>query len=527
MRSFGVVALGLLACTYAGEPAKPDAGVDIGVVVTKTPILMHHHDGYRTGANIAETALTVENVPGRFGLLFSLPVQGQVYAQPLFVPNLDGVDVLFVATEHNDVYAFDIETTVPIWHVNLGPSSPSADFDVPKTPYKAIIPEVGITSTPVIDLDTQTIYVVAQTKEDVRHPTRVHALDLATGMERPNSPVDLVVSNGTVSVPEIYVHQRAALALAGSTLWIAGGGHGEQNPDYHGWVIAMDKTALVPSSAWLTTPSGKNSGIWMAGSGPAIDEGGDIYFQTGNGAFDETVDPPNLANSIVRLHVNAGSIELADWFSPSNNAFINSKDWDLGSTGFMLVPGTTMGVGGSKGGVLDVVKRNALGHITMDDSQAVQTFRAANPLMFVTPVYWDGETGKRIYTLAIKDSIKGFRFDGEHFDPNAFTTSKFVVPVGIPGANLAISANGRRAGTGIVWAYAQADENQYGYITGHGALHAFDADDLTHELYSSLDDLDVPAFGYVKFAVPAVTAGKVFVGTASDSVLVFGLKNQP
>jgi hypothetical protein len=510
-----------------------DGGMDgalAPLTITKTSILTHQYSNLRTGANLQETALSATSVgSGRFGLVRSLPVQGSVYAEPLFVPELligeEAHDVLFVATEHDDMYAFDVgdpSLTDPLWHVSFGAPIASTDFDkLQGSTFRAIIPEVGITSTPVIDLDAQTIYVFAQTKEDGFFRNRLHALDLASGKERSNSPIDLVVSTSVFTIPDVYLFQRPALALSGNTLWLAGGGHGDWGP-YHGWVLAIDKTTLSVLDTWTSTPNGKLGGIWQSGAGPAIDETGDVYVDIGNGTFDPTVDPPNLGNSLARVHLDTNGLSVVDWFTPFDQALLNSKDWDLGTTGMMLIPETTLALGGSKRGTIYVVDRSSFGHTNAaDDSQIVQSFTASMEFMFATPVFWAGAQGKRLYTLSIKDSIHAFRFDGQMFETTPYMTSNFVVPTGIPGGALSLSADGNKAGTGVLWALTQASENNYGYDTGLGALHAFDADDLGRELY---DSSNFVPFDYVKFTVPAIAAGKVFVGTASNEVLVFGLR---
>jgi hypothetical protein len=510
-------------------PAKP-VMPDTSATVTKTPILTQQYDNLRTGANTHETALSVASVAsGKFGLLYSRIVQGAIYATPLFVPDLEVNgkvrDVLFVVTEHDDAYAFDVTdptATAPLWHVSFGIPIPSSDYDkLQGSAFRSIIPEVGVTSTPVIDLVSKTMFVFAQTREDEPplYRNRLHALDITTGVDK-QPPVDLVVSNGTITIPDVFLFQRPALALYKNTLVIAGGGHGDWGP-YHGWVLAYDTSNLSLLATWLTTPDGKLGGIWQSGAGPAIDDDGDVYVGVGNGTFDTTTDPPNLGNALARVRLGADGFQLVDWFVPFNQAMLNMKDWDLGSTGMMLVPNTRLALGGGKNGTIYVVNRDAFGHTNAaDDSQIVQSLNVAPRFLFATPIYWDGETGKRLYTLGIHDAIRAYRFDGNRFEADPYMWTDLIVPNGIPGGALSLSSDGNKAGSAVVWALTQADTNNFGYDTGHGALHAFDADNLSHELYKSPFPFD-----YVKFSLPAVAAGKVFVGTASNEVLVFGIGN--
>jgi hypothetical protein len=534
--ALGFPLLGFACLSQAPAPLpSPSPAAVAGV-----PVVTQHNDNARTGANLRETILAPSTVSQKtFGRLFSRQVQGYVYAQPLYVPQLEiggrVRNVVFVATEHDDLYAFDADdplSTEPLWHDNFGTPVVSEHLDVYQgTPYRDIIPEVGITSTPVIDLQAGTLYVYAQTEDAGAFGNDLHAIDILTGKERAGSPKRVVVSgpgsapeaeNGVITTEQKFLLQRPGLAIDRGTLWVAGGGHGDFGA-YHGWVQAYDAATLELRGTYMTTPDGWAGGIWQSGNGISIDEAGDAYFQTGNGTFDPNSNPPNVANAFVRLTLGK-TLDLADWFAPFNQAALNEEDGDLGSSGPVLIPGTTLVVGGGKEGKLYLMDRSSLGHYrTTDDGQVLQSFQAtfgsANKHIHAGPIWWDGTSGLRIYILSESDSIRSYRFDGKRFETSPWSVSDLVMPPGTPGGAMSLSANGKESG--ILWALTQSDSNASGYVTGHGALHALDAEDLRRELYSSIG---TEMFDYVKFSVPTVAGGKVFVGTASNELLVFGVQ---
>ena len=303
----------------------PDRG-EVGV-------LTQHNDNNRTGANLNETVLNTSNVnANQFGKLFSRSVDGQIYAQPLCVPNVSipnqGThNVVYVATMHNGVYAFDAddpEASAPLWRVNLGPSVPWQDT---ATLYPDINSEVGITSTPVIDVPKKTLYLVAKTKENNSYIQRLHALDIATGKEKPGSPVLIQASltgsgdgrlNGTISFDPLKQLNRPGLLLLDDVVYIAFGSHGDVDP-YHGWVLGYSATTLQQVTAYNTTRTGTRAGIWQGGQGLAADASGHIYLMTGNGTFDYNTGGANLGNSFVKL-ATPGGLSVVDWFTPHNQA---------------------------------------------------------------------------------------------------------------------------------------------------------------------------------------------------------------
>jgi hypothetical protein len=504
-------------------------------------VLTQRYDNQRTGANVLEAQLTPSAVAsGKFGLLFSRSVIGQIYGQPLYVPALampGGAthDVVFVVTQHDDVYAFDAndpKASAPLWHVSLG--APVPDTETPD--QGGIVPDVGITSTPVIDLTAQTMYVLALTKEPGTgaQVQRLHALSLLDGTERAGSPViiaatapgtpieggasDPNVDGGVVTFDPYTALQRVALALVGNVLYVAQGSHGDGGGVYHGWVLAYDATTLALRAAHVVTPYGQGAGIWQAGQGLAIDEHGDVYYVSGNGTFDDSSpDALELGDSIVKLHFDGASLGVTDYFTPSNQDALNTADLDLGSAGALLVPTTNLVLGGGKEGKLYVLDRDDMGKFAPVD-RAQQIFQAANGILHGTPVYWYGADGPRIYVGASPDFIYGYRFDGSRFADQAFTLS----PTMIYDSILSVSSNG--TSHGIVWANTASVSNDDGALIVPGTLRAFDATDLSQELWNS-DKKPSDALGlYAKFCPPMIADGKVFVATFSGALQVYGLR---
>jgi hypothetical protein len=514
----------------------PEPPLDPGAVPkprVPQPILTQRYDTMRTGANVHENVLSPATVvPGRFGLLFSRPVVGQIYAQPLYLPGFPIAggthDVVFVATEHNEVYAFDASEPAasdPLWHVSLG--TPVPQPDVIDTGIRV---EIGITSTPVIDLELGTIFVVTHNKENGSYLQRLHALALADGAERPGSPVALApdapstasdATSGRLTLNGLTALQRVALTETNGTVVVAEGSHGDLDP-FHGWVLAYDAATLAPLGAHLVTPSGSGGGIWQAGQGLAVDERGDVFYLSGNGSYDGTKSPPDLGDSFVKLHVGAGGIAIADWFTPFNEADLDNGDLDLGSAGALVVPGTGLVLGGGKEGKLYVVDHDAMGgHGATADAivQSLQATRHAalsapdTGYLHSTPVFWNDT----LYVSGEDDCIYAYRFRGRRFDdaPFARTASELFDAI------LSLSADGD--GGAILWANTPTTTTNDGALTAAGTLRAYDATSL-HELWNSDVDPRDAVGGYAKFSVPAVADGKVFLATSTGALRVYGVR---
>jgi hypothetical protein len=507
------------------------SGQDSGAAAPASSVVTQHNDLGRTGLNPNETILSPANVDAaHFGKKFAQPVDGWIYAQPLVVPqvaipNMGTHSVVYVATENNSIYAFDADTKQPaLWHVSFLAAGVTA-VPAPDTNESTITPEVGITGTPVIDVASSTLYVVSETKSTAgpTYAYRLHALDLATGAEKLGGPVAITggvagqaldAVGGMVSLSPLHGGQRAGLALAGGVLYVPFAGHGDRYQYWHGWVFGYDATTLAQTFVYCTTPDANEGAIWQSGAGIAVDVAGSMYVETANGSFDGMGGGRDMAMSVLKLSA-AG--KLVDWFAPHDAVALSAADIDLGSAGPMLLPDQTgahahLMIGSGKPGYLYVLDRDQMGHFNAtDDGQIVQKVSvhpnttSDSQGIFATPAYFDG----RVYVSAVGDSIKAFSLTAGTLStaPVSQTTRTFPTQ-----AHLAVSSNGTAAG--IVWMLL-AD----GFTPTHAAvLYAFDASDLTKELYDSTQAPAVrDAAGLSsKFLVPTVANGHVYVGTQTE-----------
>jgi hypothetical protein len=498
---------------------------------------MHHNDNSRTGQNLSETVLTPANVnSAQFGKLFTYTTDGDSHASPLYVANVNipgqGFhNVVYVATEHDTLYAFDADglSNIPLWSVSF--INPAAGITtVPLSDTGAGNGEIGIRGTPVIDQGSGTIYLVAKTKEVVGGTTnyvqRLHALSIATGLEKSGSPVVLQgnvpgagsgSSNGMLAFDPLRQMQRPALLLSNGVVYIGFASHDETS-QYHGWILAYGATTLQQVMAFCASPNDVGAGIWMSGGGLASDSAGNIYFSTGNGGFDANTGGKDYGDSFVQL---SPSGNVLDYFTPFDQSGMAAGDGDLGSGGVLLLPdqpGANPRLVGSAGktGTIYLVSRDSMGHFnTNNNNQIVQslpgifTKGGSTDNYLSTPVYFNGF----VYFGPQSDAIQAFHMSNGLLSTAPSSASPEVFPY--PGATLTISASG--SANGILWA-----EERSGPITP-GALHAYDASNLAIELYSSnlagsRDTLDVAT----TFNTPLVANGKVFVGSVSQ-LTVYGL----
>ena len=507
-------------------------------------VTTYHNDNARTGQYTNETMLTPANVnPVRFGKLYSYSLDGHVYAQPLYLPQVaipgNGVhNVVVVATQHDSVYAFDADSSsaMPLWRVNfLNPDAGISTLSPADVNASDIVPEIGITSTPVIDVTTNTVYVVAATKENGAFYHRIHALDVASGAEKFGGPQAIEATypgaaresiDGVLAFDSRFQLQRAALLLDKGQVYVAFASYGDFG-SYHGWVIAYDATTLKQKGSWVTTPNGYQGGIWMSGCGISADADGHLYLSVANGPFNALGEQPgvDMSDSVIKLQTGAGGLSLLDYFTPFNQAKMARDDLDLGSAGVVLLPDQPgayphLAVTSGKNGHIYLLNRDDLGGYRADGNRNPQVVQEISGLreQMGTPAYWNGTVYFGSGVSPFKDSIKSFSLRNGMISHPAASQSQAVYS--LTRNTVSVSANGNQ--NGIVWA-VQTDGYYASKPSGPAVLRAYDAKNLGRELYNSnqrlLRDNPGPAS---KFTVPTIANGKVFVGTANQ-LSVYGL----
>jgi PA14 domain-containing protein/chitobiase/beta-hexosaminidase-like protein/Big-like domain-containing protein len=520
-------------------------------------VLTHHYNNSRTGANTNETVLTPAVVnTNNFGLLKKYTVDGYVYTEPLYVPNVNipgqGThNVVIIATEHDSVYAFDADGNAGtnggmLWHTNLGVSALSASQNAfgarfCGSCYPDIVPEVGVTGTPVIDPATGTIYLDVFTREVTATTNfyhRLHALNITNGMEQPNSPVVVtgsVPGTGVDSVTGVMTfnparcNERPALTLAGGVVYLAYAGYADTDP-YHGWVIGYNATNLARMTNYVfnSTPNATTAtfgshaaegGVWMGGNGLCVDENTNLYFETGNGSFDGNTGGGNYADSFMKLSTS-NQLTLVDYFTPYNQLTLANQDTDLGSCGPILLPdsvGSTnhphLLAGTGKSGTLYLVDRDNMGHyngtdgINGNNNNIVQSLVGATAQTWSSPVYFNN----RIYLQPSSSTMKAYIITNGHIATAPALAA--AVSVGAYNGGPVVSGNGTN--NGIVWVL------NGGGGGGTEVLYALNATNLTQLYNSSQLSRDIPGNG-IKMITPTVANGKVYVG-AQFSLSIYGL----
>jgi hypothetical protein len=483
-------------------------------------VLTHMNDNNRSGANTSETILTPANVSvGQFGKLWSYSVNGATYAEPLYVSGVTIAggthNVVYLETMEDDVYAFDADSNTQYWHVSFvgGSITPVPVADIAGSSTRNIVGDVGIEGTPYIDKTGGTLYLVARTKNtsNTTYFQTLHALDLATGAEKLGGPQVISASGFSAKMQ----NQRMGLALAGGNLIIAWASHEDHTP-YNGWMMAYNANTLAQVGTFNDTPTGTKGGIWQQGRAPAVDADGNVYVITGNGTWDGS---RNFGESFLKLNSN---LSLLDWFTPDNYTALNNGDEDLGAAGAMLIPGTSLVIGGGKQATLFSLNTGNLGHEQAGNGQVTQQIvNFGSGEMHGGTVYWNSAVnGAVIYDWAKGDHLKAYKFNGSTLATTPYQTSSAVSP-GSPGAFLSISANG--SANGILWATLGTADNDSGTVTG--ILRAYNADAIGgKELWDSSQNSSRDNVGnYVKDANPMIANGKVYIGSYSGAVSVYGL----
>ncbi len=546
-----------LSCARSNDPPSPTNSLSVlpsmpAVFTQKDPytspapansaVLTQRGDNARTGWNEHETVLNTSNVNvARFGRRVLYPVDGKIYAQPLFVPNLiiRGItyNVVIVATEHDSVYAFDADARTPeapLWHTSFLGNGITTISSIRDVHCQSISPEFGITGTPVIDLASRTLYVVAATHEGPDLVYRLHALDITSGNEKqPAMRIQASVAGtgddataGKIIFNARLEQMHMGLLLLNGVVYTSFASYCDKYP-FHGWILGYRASDLQQVIVHNSTPNGWGGGIWESASGLTADEAGNIYYLSGNGSFDLNTGGPNASNSLVKLRPENGALKMLDYFTPFNQICTLAHDVDFGSGTPLLIPGQAGIIAIGKEGRIYVIDRNRLGgyqSVHEPCSRQQQPRTDIDHVLQELPPYtlpggfWGSvgyraaPTGAYIYTAGSEDHLKAWRLEHDKLEPAPVSQASETLnyPGGIP----VTSSNRSVPGTGIVWLLDQ--ENG-------AVLHAYDATNLRHELYNSRqnarrDNLQ----SYDNFNVPTIANGEVFVGT-SGSLAIFGL----
>jgi hypothetical protein len=535
--------LALTSCsggTSTAPSPNPPTTSPVKPMAVAPDVTTYHYNLNRDGLNSHETILTQANVNSTtFGKIGNDPVDGKVDAEPLFLGNLSigsaVRNVLYVATEHGSVYAFDADTNVQIWKTSVIPTGETTSDD---HGCSQITTEIGITSTPVIDRKqgpNGTLFTIGMSKDaSGKYHQRIHALDITTGAEIAGSPTEIAATlpgtgdnttSGNIIFDPSQYAERAALTLYNGNVYTAWTSHCDVGL-YTGWLIAYSESNLRQTQVLDLVPNGHEGSIWMSGSGLAVDSAGSLYLSDANGTFDATLDANNnpinhdYGNAMVRLTAN-GTLAVADYFNVSNTVSESSQDLDLGSGGVVLLPDMAdasgkvrhLIVGAGKDKNIYIASRDNLGKFNAASPNNANVYQQITGqlagLNYTTPAVFNNI----LFIASDKDTLKAFPFTNARLatTPTSVSTATFAHP----GSTPAVSANGTQ--NGIVWAVESA-------LTAPGVLHAYDPTNLQHEFYNSnLAANGRDAFGNGnKFITPLVINGKVCIGT-QNSVAIFGL----
>jgi hypothetical protein len=517
-----------------GSATSNPATLMVSTTMSAADVVTYHNDNARTGQNLAETLLNPGNVNATsFGKVGFFSVDGKVDAQPLYlsnvtIPGQGAHNILYVVTEPDSVYAFDAASGAVLWHVSL---LAAGETTSDTRSCGQVTPEIGITATPVIDRTrgpNGAIYVIAMSKSGSNYFQRLHALDITTGAELFGGPKNIQASfpgtgdgssGGNMIFDPKQYEERAGMLLLNGVVYTGWTSHCDIRP-YTGWIMAYDASTLAQTSVLNVTPNGNEGAIWMAGAGLAADSSANIYFLDANGSFDTTLNAGgfpsqgDFGNAFVKLSTSGG-LAVADYFATFDTVSQSAADNDLGSGGALVLPDLTNGsgqvqhlaVGTGKDGNIYVVNRDAMGKFNPSSNNIYQQLSGVlSGSVFSMPAYFNNT----LYYGAVGDRIKAFAITSARLSsaPTGQTSNSFPYPGATPG----ISANG--SANAILWAVENG---------GTAVLHAYDATDLSHELYNSNQSGSRDQFGAGnKFITPTLANGRVYVGT-TNGVAVLGL----
>lgn len=508
-------------------------------------VTTQHNNNDRTGLNSSETLLNTSNVNAQhFVKLYSLKTDDQVYAQPLIVGGLmmDTVihNVVYIATVNNSVYAYDADNGNLFWQKNFTASGKrpprNTDMNGCGGVYQDFSGNIGIVGTPVIDPSSRVMYFVARSTNGIDYVQHLHAINIMNGNEMAGSPVQINLSypgDGDGSINHVIAfngktqNQRQGLTLVNGRVYVSWASHCDIIP-YHGWIAGYNAATLQQEIVYNDTPDGSDGGLWESGMGLSADNAGNLYAAVGNGSVGVNGDLSNLKNiseCAVKLTPSGTGLQVASYFIPYNFSALNNVDLDFGSLGSLLIPNTNYFFSGCKDGTLYLLDRNNMGGYNPASNIVHQSFslNSADANEHCQAAYYKGATGEFVYVWSENDQLKAFPFNRSTgmFDVAATVSSAVSGPTGQSGAMLSLSSNGNTAGTGILWALfpknCDAEHN-----VCPGVLYAFDAADITHELWNSITAGD--NWNYAKFSSPTIANGHVYVPTFSGYVNVYGIK---
>ena len=511
-------------------------------------VLTQHNDNTRSGWNENETALTTSNVNvQQFGAVFALPVDDQVYAQPLVVGHVSvgggSHNVVYIATVSNTLYAYDGDNGRLYWQRSFTAPGmrPPRNTDIAGAPcggsYQDFSGNIGIVGTPVIDAARETMYFVARSTTGSTFLQHLHAVNIVDGNEIAGSPTEITATysgNGDGSVQGVIAfdahrqNQRQGLTLLNGIVYVTFSSHCDWGP-YHGWILGYDAATLRQQIVYNATPNGYAGGMWESGTGMAADAEGNLYVVTGNGTVGDTGDPTsptNRAESALKLTPAGSTLRVASYFTPHNYQFLNDYDLDYGGMGGFLIPNSGYYLTGAKDGNLYLLNKDDMGGYLPSSNQVQQVVPLGGSAnVHCQAAYYKGTSKEFIYVWSENDPLRAIPFDraSNLLDPQRQVVSS-VGPTGQSGAVLSVSSNGSKDGTGILWAsYAFSGDAEHN--VSPGILRAFDANDVTKELWNNRQNVSRDGAGnYAKFASPTIADGHVYLPTFSKRVVVYGLR---
>jgi F5/8 type C domain/Secretion system C-terminal sorting domain/Fibronectin type III domain len=552
-------------------------GLSISSAFSQTDVLTQHNDLGRTGWNNQETTLNTSNVnTNSFGLLYARPVDDQIYAQPLVasnvnIPSVGSRNIVYVCTVNNTIYAFDADngSAAAYWQKNYTPAGyrpPNRNDMHPGLCggyYNDFSSNIGIVGTPVIDKTSNTLFFVTKVvsttpgvednhtfnssvaNEEYTYTTAgfhqyIHAVDLSTGIEKTNSPVeiiDTIAAPGDGSVagkigfdPRRQLN-RPGLVLSRGIIYLCFSGHCDWDPQ-HGWVMGYDETSLQMKISYMTTPNDGRGGIWMSGGAPAVDGSGNIFLAAGNGLVDENgftdvpSDTPNRGESVVKLTPNApdntaSAVNVTDFFTPFSYIIYDDADLDFG-TQCLLVPNTNLLVTGVKGKYMYVLNTKNLGGFNSATDNVVQSFPVSSNAQFHSSfAYYGGTAGQYVYQFSENTLLQSFQVNGTSLG-NPVSGSESG-PTGTSGAYMSVSSNGSNDSTGILWISHAVNGCNANQQICPGVLRAVRADNVNSELWNSTINPADNLGNFSKMNCPTIANGKVYVNTFSNQLMVYGI----